>query len=227
MASDLEGLFLDIVKDAALISEVPNSKKAAYVEQLLKKKAEFLNNVVYLLRPFLFVEDFEKKSGLPLEQVFNMLVALGVDPTMYALKVNEKNEVTIERPTPSQKPPVAQKIAAEPQVSAPIGFFAVEGQRERDLPDHLRRSIGFGPQVIHEDEAPNRVKGQLRFQFSVQDKMVLVFDPVEKLQYLASLQILTASVLETDDKAMALSYQDGEWLVVFKNLANPEGKIGF
>ncbi|MEK6555094.1 MAG: hypothetical protein AABZ31_07640 [Bdellovibrionota bacterium] len=226
--SDFEGLFLDILTDTALAHQIPAAKQAYAAEEFLKKKASFLNQAIYIVRQMRSHQARGIRSPLTAEQVFNMIISLGVDPSMYGVEINEeKQEIVVLPFEEGPKNVVADEQKVDPRAEY-IGFIATKNASERDLPDHLKRAVGFGRSAISREAGPQRRTGGLEFQIGSNNE-VIVIDLSKKLKYTVESARLSAGAVQTDEKLMKLAFSQSRnsWFVAFKNLANPEGHIGF
>lgn len=228
--ADFEGLYLDIVKDAALVGDIEKQKQSAYLESFLKKKAEFLNLAMNVVQAYRQYVRANRRLPTSISQIYAMISSLGVDPAGYGLQNKDGKIVLLvpessDAPTPSE--PEVTSEAAQPQGF--IGFISQKNASDRDLPNHLNRGIGFGEQTIRRHEAPHRQTGLLNFGQSKDGQRVAVIDRASNQKFVASKNILTAEMIETSDKKAFLSFdeKEGEWFVGFENKANPSGAIGF
>lgn len=199
--SDLEGLYLDLVHSAGDLAAQtqPNPR---LVEIFLKKKAEFLNDLIAI------VMGVQKSPAVDVEVLRMMALSVGVPPEALRFELRDR-----DLPNTKFQDPIK------------IGFNQSGDLLSTPEP---RRSIGFGALIELPHEQPLRSGGLMQF-LEIRDKGILVVVDLENNKpYAAPYTILHAMSVETDEKAMELTFDPRRgWFVAFQNLLNPDGKIGF
>lgn len=215
-ASDLEGLFFDLIKKVQAANEVESAHAVSYVKEVLALKAQILNNVFRLL------PTVEKPETL--DSIYQMLETLGIPPKSYGLVIDKQNRITRKGPSFKLEFPPPE----EPGPS--IGFVNFGKNETRDLPDWLHRSIGFGPQHVELDAPPPRATGSIHRTVSENDPRTLIItDGETNTTYKVDLRVLSIFGFELDNHRYQLEFNPEvySWVVTDENLSNPSGKIGF
>jgi hypothetical protein len=222
--SDYEGLFLDLLKKVQFSVDMPPDRYEYLITEILHMKAQVLNRTMQLMPLFMRITDRQKKVRI-LASVYHIIDSLGVSPEIYGLKLNEQNRLVIPL-LPSLREP-----ANLPELpSRPIGFVTSSREPARDLLEGIKRSIGFTPHTVRDNEDPKRYGGFLKRGSLRQNKNILIVaDGETKAVYHVDLRILTSAGAQFGGKTLELIFNSeiAEWMVEVKNLDNPTGKIGF
>lgn len=231
--SDLEGLYLEIVKDAIELDKIEFNLQR--FERFVNMKAQLLNRLISISHS---LRD-GAETDLPLHQIYMMVSSLGVDPAKYGL-VSELGTVKFVLPVDQSSPSTSSTLKKNPigfiyppaeendgeEVRQGIGFLPIP-RDENDV--QPKRSIGFFPLEVRKPDPLPRKIGQLRIGLAKNGQTVRVIDPNTNLQYVAPADIMLVKQAWSEDRAFQLAFdaEDGEWILSFENLANPEGKVGF
>jgi hypothetical protein len=223
--SDAEGVYLELIQKVQSIYEIRTERMESYIKDILALKAQVLNAFIYLIpRVNMQFESGPEKARV-LSSIFQMITYLGVSPKSYGLEMDEQFAVT------APIIPISLKKKSKTYTrDAPIGFVASPQASDRDLPDELKRSIGFGEHQISSIHLPLRMIGRIQLDISTANKeILLVSDPETKNVYKAHLRVLTSMGGKTEHLTYTLDFKPaiGEWIVKVDNLNNPEGHIGF
>lgn len=232
--SDLETLYLELLQDSVRISNGDEKYVKDHAENYMKKKAEFLNDAMPVVRRLRQLSKLRTKARKELNLIYTMISTLGA---------NVKGIQSITKTYRPKKSAVATSFAKPNSIgffenknddgSGPAPYFGF-GNRPRntgsDLPEGMHRSIGFGPQVIESHvETPLRAAGKLTIELTKDLNSIVVTDLMTNTIYMVKKMFMLAGDAESEFKAFAIEYDNGEneWILNYKNLANPEGKIGF
>lgn len=220
--SDLEGLYIELLEDSVELSSP---------EIFLKKKAEFFNRLNAVFPKLLRDNIRNENPAIPLVQLVNMMMSLGVGPEFYGLKLDENSQISIDKKvyqSALSQSPSSRKPAAKPENKKSIGFVEFRGEGEEPLPAYLRRSVGFAPFRVERRESPKRRGGQLKFEVLSDQTALRVIDSEENVIYELPLEALQTVFYESDVKKMGLKFDPNQgWIVAFESLVNPDGVIGF
>lgn len=229
--SDMEGAYVELLKDATALSSSDVQDKDRKMEIFLKKKADFLNRLSAVFPNLIYDHFANGEASIPLSQLVNMILSVGVATESYGIKLVDDSQISIDQRTyhSAMAMGAPQLLSTKPQKKKrTIGFVELQGEEEEVLPAHLHRSIGFHPVKVERHEDPKRKVGQLNFEMLADEKTFRVKDHHENTVYELSLEVLQALFYETDSKKMGLTFDPREgWIVAFESLVNPDGVIGF
>lgn len=231
--SDMEGAYVELLKDATALSSSDVRNKDRQMEIFLKKKADFLNRLNAVFPKLIYDHFANGEASIPLSQLVNMILSSGVATESYGIKLVDDSQISIDQRTyhsaMAMGAPRPQTLSTKSaRKKRAIGFVELQGEEEEALPAHLHRSIGFHPFRIERHEDPKRKVGQLDFEMLADEKTLRVKDHQENTVHELSLEVLQTLVYETDSKKMGLTFDPREgWIVAFESLVNPDGVIGF
>jgi hypothetical protein len=215
--SDLEGLYLNLIQ-AAWDVQQDAVKAPVRLENLLKEKAEFLNDMMAV------AGSMQNSKSVNLQELQLMLVSLNVDAKSFGFDFDKNGKTTFALPIRPH-----EENAPLTQDPITIGFRASSTVDESPQEILQRRSIGFGELELVPPQVPARRGGQISFLPLTQQGILVVRDLEKNVSYAAPINVLATNSAETLEKSFTLAFDPdrGAWLVRFKNLANPTGKIGF
>ena len=237
-ASDLEGSFLELMREAAALETPGPRGRDADMERFLNQKAFMLNTLAESAMPLVLDQATTGRSRIGAAELVGMLITLGVSPEMYGLTLDTKTGRAGLHPQVLARltaPPAEARTVKRARVPRPIaeraaiGFVPSGGEGEPELPPYLKRTVGFAPTKIERSEKPpERRGGALDFADGSREDALKVIDREKGGEVEASLARLHVFEYVGAAKTMRLKFspEDG-WFVAFESTVNPEGKIGF
>lgn len=232
--SDVETLYLELLQDSVRISNGDEKYVKDNAENYMKKKAEFLNDATSVIRQLRARKKLNDTAKTELELMFTMVSTLGasVDTMKAITKPYRPKKGAVETPPP-EKNPIGFLDHGNDDGSGPsphVGFGNNLRNTGTDLPEGMRRSIGFGPQVVESRvETPSRAPGKMLLELTEDGNTIVVSDLMTDIVYMIKKEFMFAGDAESEFKSFAIDYDpsEHEWILRYVNLANPEGKIGF
>ncbi len=222
--SDLEGLFFTFLDHLQRSDEIEPARVEFFLKDALNLKAQVLNRALAILPPLMRARiDNARKTQLA-NSVYIMIDTLGVSPGSYGLELDDDRNVKV--PDMTDLPP-AEESHSLPIAKSQIGFVFVEGP-DSELPDHVHRSIGYGPLTLNVDLLPARQAGFIHRAMKEEGQLIIV-DGEQRLGYQFPIQLLSFHTFQGDGKIYRLGFnqQIFNWVVTVENTNNPEGRIGF
>lgn len=228
--SDLEGLFFAYLAKLQAYENVSTAGADLYAKEVLSMKAEVLNRVGDLLPHAALSPMPETQRSRMISSIFQMIDTLGMPSKIYGFEVNEEGRPVLPVSEKAREA-FAKNSKTQDLVPAknPIGFLPGK-PATRDLPEHLKRSIGFRAHEIREHDRPQRTVGLIARQLvGEKNDVLLVIDRENSVSYAIPLVQLQVTSLEVPGRRYELQYNQEirEWVVIAQNLNNPTGRIGF
>ena len=221
--SDFEGLFLHLIAKVQTAPALEESQMDKFIGDVLSNKGELLNRARDLMGQAVRSPHQNDKMRA-VQSIAMVLSALGIPLEMYGFKV-EGGQASV--------PDMSAEDSGHPELqtkSNPIGFIKNEGATQRDLAPGLKRSVGFAAHTITRDAAPARRGGMIRAEeVQGEPNSMLIRDREKGRRYIVNVHVLRAMNGRLDGKDLQLAFNQSlrEWVVIAKNLNNPDGKIGF
>jgi hypothetical protein len=203
---------------------------------MLSMKAEILNDVFSIL-PYVTAFPMEEaRRDRLLNSLYQIVDTMGIPGDIYGLEVGEDGQARFPEKKHSENPTeesVPAKTAPPKTVSVAktgaIGFLAGPPP-QRDLPDGVHRSIGFGAHKINEEKPPRRKGGFIQRSVSNDNPdRIMILDGETGDMYVLPVSRVAFLGGQIDGKVYRLDFNADtlEWIVAVENLNNPSGRIGF
>jgi hypothetical protein len=225
--SDLEGLFFIYLEKMQNVNEVPVSRLEYVLKDLLNLKAEILNDAMWTL-PQVAVSGMEeeRKNNL-LNSIYQIIDTMGVPAQVYGFQIDKSGQLSY----PGKRRPNirAQGIRPVEIAKDAIGFLGGKAP-SGDLPEGVHRSIGFKEHTVSGENPPARAGGTILRSISKEKpNYVLIVDGEKGTVYHLPIARVAFPGGQAGGKVFQLDFnnQTGEWMVLVKNLNNPDGRIGF
>lgn len=227
--SDLEGLFFTYLAKMQAANEVSPSRLQYFMKDMLSMKAEILNDVMSIL-PYVAASPMDKaRQARLLDSIYQIIDTMGIPASIYGFKIDKNGTVRFPKKTQRKKRLQTAQAMSDAKTET-IGFLGGDLAPERDLPDGIHRSIGFGTHNISGEKPPQRKGGAIqRSVFGDKQEQIMILDGETGEMY--ALPILRVGVLggQVDGTVYRLDFNKDtlKWVVAVENLNNPTGRIGF
>ncbi len=236
--SEIQARYIELLKMSVRFSDhfedqsfKPNQEFYDFGALYMKKKTSLLNDI--LTQVWRIKKLKSERKGTRTKMLFAMadfIVSLGYQPEQFGISKVKGTEGAdaVYFVEASKSPPPSTEDSSTPNK---IGFYIPSSDNTTDnRSSRQRHTIGFGPQQpVIDNEKPDYFPNTIDFEPVKNSERILFHNLKDEETYSVNYKILSIKAFTTAEFVMQINFdqREHEWIISFKNLTNPDNRIGF